>query len=151
MAVAVSFQRSRFLEHTLPGLPLELRRACAAVMLPAGARRVASELPAARLFVVEEGVVLARSFAAEGMRSMVIGRCGPGAILPPPAGDELLQSLTDAWLTAIPQAVWHRLLAVPEAADRLIAGLEETLHRQREASRALAGIRNTERVRRQLV
>jgi len=151
VAVAVSFQRSRFLEQTLPGLPLELRRACAAVMLPAGARRVAAELPRARLYVVEEGVVLARSFAAEGMRSMVVGRCGPGAIVPPPAEGELLQSLTDAWLTAIPHAIWHRLLAVPEAADRLIAGLEETLRRHRDASRALAGIRNTDRVRHQLV
>ena len=151
MAVAVSFQRSRFFEQALPGLPLELRRACTAVMLPSGARRVASELPDARLLVVEEGTVLARSFASEGVRSMIVGRCGPGSILPPPNGDELLQSLTDAWLTAIPHAVWHRLLAIPGVADRLIDGLEETLRRQREASRALAGIRNTDRVRRQLV
>ena len=81
---------------------------------------------------------------------MVVGRCGPGAILPPPGPDELLQSLTDTWLTAISQAVWSRLLTMPVAIDRLVAGLEETLKRQREASRALAGIRNTDRVRRQL-
>jgi len=150
VAVAVPFGRSRHLDEALPEVPFELRRACPAVMLPAGARRVAAELPGARLLVVVEGVVLTRTFASEGVRSMVVGRSGPGSILPPPDGDELLQSLTDAWLTAIPSAVWNRLMTIPSAADRLIRGLEETLHRQREAARSLAGIRNTDRVRRQL-
>jgi CRP-like cAMP-binding protein len=150
MTVALSLRRPRHLDETLAEVPLELRRACPAVVLPAGSRRVAAELPNARLLVVEDGVVLTRSFAAEGVRSMVVGRSGPGAILPVPGDDELLQSLTDAWLTAIPPAVWHRLMASPVVADRLIGGLEETLRRQREAARALAGIRNTDRVRRQL-
>ena len=120
-------------------------------MLPAGARRVAAELPAARLYIVEEGVVLVRTFAEAGTRSMIVGRCGRGAILPAPAADELLQSLTDAWLTAVPYSAWRRLLAVPEVAEQLVAGLEETIARQRDASRSLAGIRNTDRVRRQLL
>ena len=150
MTVAIPIRRSRHLDETLPEVSPELRRACPAVMLPAGSRRIAAELPPARFLIVEDGVVLTRSFAAEGVRSMVVGRSGPGAILPLPGGDELLQSLTDAWLTAIPVAVWNRLMAIPTAADRLIAGLEETLRRQRESARALAGIRNTDRVRRQL-
>lgn len=151
VAVAVSVQQLRLLDRTLSAIPGELRRACPAVMLPAGTRRGASELPSARLLVVEDGVVLARSLGGEGVRSMVVGRCGPGAILPPPGEDELLQALTDAWLTVIPHAVWRRLIAIPDVADQLVAALEETIQRQREAARAFAGIRNTDRVRRQLV
>jgi CRP-like cAMP-binding protein len=151
VAVAVRLARTRLLEQAVPAAAAELRRACPAVVLPAGARRVAAELPAARLYIVEEGVVLIRALAQPGARSMIVGRCGRGAILPAPAGDELLQSLTDAWLTAVPHSAWSRLLAVPEVAEQLVAGLEETIARQREASRSLAGIRNTDRVRRQLV
>jgi CRP-like cAMP-binding protein len=151
MAVAVAFPRRTLLEQAVPAAAPELGRVCPAVVLPAGSRRAAAELPAARLYVVEEGVVLVRSFAEPGTRSMIVGRCGPGSILPTPADDEYLQSLTDAWLTAVPHAAWRRLLAVPEIAERLVAGLEETIARQRAACRSLAGIRNTERVRRQLV
>lgn len=151
MAVAIPFARSRFLEELGPSAPLELRRACPAVMLPAGVRRSAAELPAARLFVVEEGIVLTRSFAADGVRSMIVTRSGPGSILPPPAADEYLQSLTDAWLTAVPHAAWRRLVEVPAIAELVVSGLEETLARQRQAARSLAGIRNTDRVRSQLL
>ena len=151
MAVAVPFPRGRLLEQAAPAAAAELRRACPAVVLPAGSRRAAAELPAARLYIVEEGVVLVRSFAESGARSMIVARCAPGSIVPPPAEDEFIQSLTDAWLTAVPHAAWRRLLAVPEIAEQLVSGLEETIVRQREASRSLAGIRNTDRVRRQLV
>jgi CRP-like cAMP-binding protein len=120
-------------------------------MLPTGTRRVRAELPSARLLVVEEGIVLVRSFGGVGARSMIVARCGPGSIMPVPAADEYLQALTDAWMTAVPVAAWQRFLALPEVAERLICGLEETLLRQREASRSLAGVRNTERVRRQLL
>jgi CRP-like cAMP-binding protein len=129
----------------------ELWRVCPAVMLPAGVRRAAAELPAARLFVVDEGVVLVRSFGGVGERSMIVARCGPGSIMPVPAATEYLQALTDAWMTAVPQSVWRRFLSVPTVVERLVAGLEETLLRQREASRSLAAVRNTERVRRQLL
>jgi CRP-like cAMP-binding protein len=147
MVAALAFQRRRVLEGSAP----ELWRACPAVMLPAGARRAAADLPAARMFVVEDGVILVRSFAEDGARSMVVARCGAGSILPTPHAGEFLQALTDTWLTAIPHAAWRRLLAVPELAEQLVGGLEETLLRQREAARSLAAIRNTERVRRQLL
>jgi CRP-like cAMP-binding protein len=129
----------------------ELWRVCPVVMLPAGTRRALAELPAARLLVVEEGIVLVRSFGGVGARSMIVARCGPGSIMPMPAAGEYLQALTDAWMSAVPHAAWRRFLTVPELAERLVAGLEETLMRQREASRSLAGVRNTERVRRQLL
>jgi CRP-like cAMP-binding protein len=151
MAVAVESRSGRVLEQGAPAAAPELWRACPAVILPAGARRTAAELPPARLFVVEDGIVLVRSFADAGARSMIVARCGPGSILPIPAASEYLQALTDAWLTAVPHAAWRRLLAVPELAERLVAGLEETLLRQREASRSLAAVRNTDRVRRQLL
>lgn len=144
MAVAVA----RSLEQPAGS---ELWRLCPAVMLPSGSRRAAADLPAARLFVVDEGVVLVRSLGGAGERSMIVARCGPGSIMPVPEANEYLQALTDAWMTAVPQAVWRRFLAVPEVVERLVAGLEETLLRQREASRALAAVRNTDRVRRQLL
>jgi CRP-like cAMP-binding protein len=151
MAVAVQFAHSRFLEQISSAVPVDLRRACPAVMLPAGSRRSSGELPAARLLVVEEGVVLVRTFAHEGARSMIVARCGPGAILPQPGADEYLHSLTDAWLTAVPPLVWRRLAGVPAIAELVVSGLEETLARQRQAARSLAGIRNTDRVRAQLL
>jgi CRP-like cAMP-binding protein len=129
----------------------EVRRACTAVVLPAGSRRICADLPAARMFVVEDGVVLVRADPAPGVRSMVVSRCSSGAILPPLAAGEALQSLTDSWLTAVPHDVWRRLVASPEAAALLFAGLEETLLRQRESSRALAGVRHVDRVRVQLL
>lgn len=135
----------------MPAAAARLRRACPAVVLPPGARRTADELPAARLFIVEDGVVLVRTLAESGTRSMIVGRCARGAILPAPGPNELLHSLTPAWLTAVPHSLWRGLLAVPEIAEQLVAGLEETVARQREASRSLAGIRNSDRVRRQLV
>ena len=151
MAVAIASPRGRILEQAAAAVGTELWRVCPAVMLPGGARRGTADLPAARLFLVEDGVVLVRSFAEPGTRSMIVARCAAGSILPTPAPGEYLQALTDAWLTAVPHAAWRRILAVPELAERIVAGLEETLLRQREASRSLAGIRNTDRVRRQLL
>ena len=101
--------------------------------------------------MVEEGVVLVRTAVIPGARSMIVARCSKGAILPPPVVDESLQSLTDAWLTAVPHHVWKRLVSSAEVAERLFEGLEETLRRQRESSRALAGVRNVDRVRVQLL
>jgi CRP-like cAMP-binding protein len=144
MAVAVA----RALEQPVGS---ELWHLCPAAMLPAGSRRAAAELPAARLFVVDDGIVFVRSFGGVGERSMILARCGPGSIVPAPAATEYLQALTDAWMTAVPHTAWRRFLAVPEIAERLVTGLEETLRRQREASRSLAAVRNTDRVRRQLL
>jgi hypothetical protein len=146
-------RESRFLAElgASVDLPEELGRACPAVVLPAGARRIASELPAARLLVVEEGVVLKRSAGGPGRRSMVVSRCPAGSVLPPPAPGESLQSLTDAWLTAVPPGVWLQVIAFPAAADRLLCALEETMRRQRAAINALAGIRHVDRVRTQLL
>jgi CRP-like cAMP-binding protein len=149
MAVAVRVPRGRLFEQA--AAPGDVSRACAAVVLPAGVQRSAAELPAARLLIVENGVVLMRSLAAPGRRSMILARCAAGAVVPVPGEQEFLQSLTDAWLTAVSHAAWRRLVAVPEIAEQLVAGLEETLVRQREAARSFAGIRNVDRVRHQLL
>jgi Crp-like helix-turn-helix protein len=126
-------------------------RACTTVIVPAGTKRYAADLPQARILLVQRGVVLLRTAGGSGLRSMVVCRCSAGAVLPPPAGGEALQSLTDAWVTAVPPSAWSRLLSVPDAAARLVAGLEETLLAQRESASALAGIRHVDRVRRQLI
>jgi hypothetical protein len=146
-------RESRFLAELVGhlGLPEELHRACPAVVLPAGARRHAADLPAARLLVVEEGVVLTRSPAGPGRRSMILARCTSGAVMPLPGPGELLQSLTDAWVTAVPPAAWRQLISFPEAVERLLCALEETTLRQHAAIHALAGIRHVDRVRSQLL
>jgi CRP-like cAMP-binding protein len=129
----------------------KLHSVCPVVMLPSGVRRDPADLPAARLLVVDDGIVLVRTYAEAGARSIVVARCGPGAIMPPPGAGEYLQALTDAWVTAVPGAVWPRILAVPELAERFVAGLEETLLRQRTAARSFAGVRSVDRVRCQLL
>lgn len=126
-------------------------RACTTVVVPGGTKRYAADLPPARVLLVQRGVVLVRSQGSTGVRSMVVCRCSAGAVLPPPAGGEAIQSLTDAWVTAVPPTAWPRLLALPETAARVVSGLEETLQAQRESARALASVRHVDRVRHQLV
>jgi CRP-like cAMP-binding protein len=132
-------------------LAVELRRLCAAVVLPAGAFRRCDDLPPARAFVVEDGVVLVRSLGGEGVRRMVVASCVAGDVLTPPLSGETFHALTDAWLTAVSPVAWRRLLQSPKDADRLVTGLESTARRQREAVRALAGVRHVDRVRAQLL
>jgi CRP-like cAMP-binding protein len=122
-----------------------------AVALPAGSRRGAGDLPASRLLVVEEGVVLMRSPVAERRRNMIVACCTSGAVLAPPRDGETIQALTDAWLTVISADAMHDLLAAPAVAELLLGGLEETLTHQREAVRALAAIRHVDRVRDELI
>lgn len=150
---ALASPPSRFLgeEELRAALDEQLRRSCPAVVMPAGSRRSAADLPAARLYVVEEGVVVVRAPAVEGRREMIVLRCVAGSVLPRLRSGETMQSLTDAWLTAVPDEAWRRLVASPAAAERLLDGLEEALVRQREASRSLAGIRHVDRVRDQLL
>jgi CRP-like cAMP-binding protein len=132
-------------------LGAEFWRACTTVIVPAGTRRYAADLPDARILLVQRGVVLVRAPGGSGVRSMIVCRCSAGAVLPPPEGAEAIQSLTDAWVTAVPASVWPRLLSLPETAARLVSGLEDTLLAQRESARALASVRHVDRVRRQLV
>jgi CRP/FNR family transcriptional regulator, nitrogen oxide reductase regulator len=143
-------RESGFLAECGPAVD-EMRWACPAVVLPAGPRRTAADLPAARMLVVEEGVVLLRAAGSPGRRSMIMARCSAGAILPPPGPGDFLQALTDGWLTAVGPDAWGRFLESPAIAERLLAGLEETVQRQRDAARALAGVRHVDRVRKQLL
>lgn len=135
----------------LASLGEELTRLCPAITIPAGACRPANLLPSARVFVVEDGIVLLRLVGGDGCRSLVAGRYTDGAVFAAPGAGEILQGLTDAWLTAIPQAVWTRLLHAPRAAERLVGGLEAAQRAQRQGVHALAGIRHVDRVRTQLL
>jgi hypothetical protein len=151
-AVITGPSRSGFDElAALAGLEQAARRLCPAVAIPAGARRAASALPPARILVVEGGVTLLRAVGGDGCRSLIMGRYGAGAIILPPGGGEVLQSLTDAWLTAVPEAVWRLLLRSPEAAESVVAGLEDALRRQRDGARSMSGVRHVDRVRSQLL
>lgn len=145
--------RSRFVDEigAVGAADEALCRACPVVMLPAGARRTASELPAARFLFVEEGVVISRSLRGRGRRSRVLARSAPGSVLTLPLDGEVVESLSDAWLTAVPQQVWQRLIAIPEHAAWLVAKLEESIVRERETAQSLAGIRHVDRVRAQLL
>jgi CRP-like cAMP-binding protein len=135
----------------LAGLDDELRRQCPAILIPAGDQRSAQSVRPARALLVEAGVALLRVQGGPGFRSLIIGRHCAGALMPPPRPEEVLQALTDTWMTAIPATVWGRLLAVPESAERVVAGLEEVLRRQGDAARSLAGVRHVDRVRSQLL
>ncbi len=135
----------------IAGLGSDARRLCPAVAIPSGVQRDRTALSAARALVLEAGVVLLRVKGGPGHRSLIIGRHCPGALISPPGPDEVIQALTDTWLTAVPGSVLAQLLAVPAAAERVVVGLEEALRRQRDASRSLSGIRHVDRVRSQLL
>ena len=95
----------------------EFWRSCTTVIVPAGTKRYAADLPTARILLVQLGVVLVRSPGSSGVRSMIVCRCSAGAVLPPPVGAEAIQSLTDAWVTVVPPSAWPRLLTFPETAE----------------------------------
>jgi hypothetical protein len=135
----------------LAGLDEIGRAMCPSIAIPAGARRPETTIPAARALVVEAGVVVVRVTGGDGWRSLIVARYTAGALIVPPGPGDQLQSLTDAWLTAIPSAIWERLVEVPAAATRLVAGLEQSFRRQRQGIRPLSGVRHVDRVRSQLL
>ena len=129
----------------------EILAECPTVAVYAGETHFPTSFPQAALLVVEEGLVVLRTGAPGLTRSIIAGEAGPGRVLLPPTGDEVLCGLLESRLTVITHDARERLLRVRSAADALIEQLELTLHGCPEAIGHFANPRHVERVRLKLL
>jgi len=129
----------------------ELLAACAAVALPAGSRRVASQLPDAIVFAVEDGIVVVTAQVEGASRRSVVATGREGSLLPPPGPGEAFESVTDARLRVVSTAAWDEVLASPAAAAVIAEGLLVELRDRQESLRHFANVRHVERVREKLL
>lgn len=144
--------------HLLDGLrPIDSERAaeilgeCSTVVVDAGETHFPTSFAQAALLVVEEGLVVLRTGAPGLTRSIIAGEAGPGRVLLPPTGDEVLCGLLESRLTVITHEARERLMRVRGAADAVLEQLELTLHDCQEAIGNFANPRHVERVRLKLL
>lgn len=103
------------------------------------------------LLVVEEGFVVVRATFSELSRSMITCEAGPGRIVLPPVGDEVLFALEPARLTPVSTAQRDQLLSIPLVAQKVVEELAFTVSEKQEALATFAETRHVERVRRKLL
>jgi hypothetical protein len=119
--------------------------------LPAGTTARPGDFATAALLIVEDGLVILRAIIPGTTRRTVTCYAAPGAVVLPPAEDEVLAALADTVVRCISKADRERLLQDPDTAAGLLDGLEETL-RQKHASIANMGrLSHVERVRVKLI
>jgi hypothetical protein len=102
----------------------ELLSTAPEVELPGGTVRSVSSLPGAKVVVVEEGFVVLRATDPAARRRVVICHGGPGTLLPFSPSSHDIVALVDSRLTVITEAVYERLLELPDAAQALPRGIE---------------------------
>jgi Crp-like helix-turn-helix domain len=129
----------------------QVLRRCLRIKLDDGATLRASELPPAKLLVVERGIVQVVRPRPESKRPAVLALAGPGAVLLPPAGDELLGGLTTAVVIFVPAAACQRLLDLPSVAEALVDALLDTLRERQQTLALTNGATHSERLRETLL
>jgi len=122
-----------------------------ALRLEAGTALRAQELPEARYFFVDEGLVVLRTTFSDSSRRTITCHAGAGALILPPAADEALVALTAAHVVPLPAQTCDALVASPEAAGLLLEGLAETLRQKQAALAAMARLHHIDRVREKLI
>jgi len=124
-------------------------RHCPRIRLQPRKAVAAGDLPAAKVFVIEQGFILLTA-ARPDSRRIVLSIAGAGAVLPPLAPGEQLAGLTKAVVVAIPAIAYGTLLALPGAAAPLVEGLLDTLCERQESLATATGGRHAERLRAKL-
>ena len=107
----------------------------------------AGALGAARLVVVEEGLVVVRGGRTPDWRLVVKRFAGGGSILLPPAADESIGVLAAARVRTLSERAVTRLVSDESAALFLLGGLEASLRSTDETLGALAHVHHVDRVR----
>ena len=124
---------------------------CPLLLLPAGSTLPAERVQDVQLVLVEEGLVVLRSFVAGSNRRTITCNAGAGRVVLPPGPDETLIALSDARLRPISSALRAELLQSPQAAGALLDGLAETLRQKHAALSNMARLHHVDRVRETLV
>jgi CRP-like cAMP-binding protein len=122
-----------------------------ALRVEAGTTLVASELPNVRYLFVDDGLVVLRTSLPGSTRRTITCHAGGGALILPPGNDEALVALTDAEVIPLTAETCNTLVASPEAARLLLAGLAETIRQKQAALAALARLHHVDRVREKLI
>ncbi|TMK34203.1 MAG: Crp/Fnr family transcriptional regulator [Actinobacteria bacterium] len=117
----------------------------------AGATVEPEALAGVSLIVVHEGLVLVRTMVPGSTRRTITCHAGPGALVLPPADDEVLAALTDATLVTISTDARDRLTESPDAARLLVDGLAETLRQKHGAIASMSRLHHVDRVREKLI
>jgi len=125
-------------------------RHCPRVRLQPRKAVAAGDLPAAKVFVIEQGFVLLTAARPGSRRRIVLSIAGAGAVLPPLAPEEQLAGLTKAVVVAVPAIAYGTLLALPGAAAPLVEGLLDALCERQESLATATGGRHAERLRAKL-
>ena len=130
---------------------VELVGACPRLELPAGATSRAAAFDRAVLLVVVEGIVILRALIPGTKRRTVTCHAGPGAVVLPPADDEVLVALSDSVLRCVAPADRARLLEDPQTAAALLDGLGDTLRQKHATVANMARLHHVDRIRLKLV
>jgi biotin operon repressor len=128
----------------------EILAGCPPLGVGAGETHFQTAFAGAALLVVEEGLVVLRT-GALGARSIVAVDAGPGRVLLPPVGDEVLCGLTESRLTAITRDARDSLVGIRGAAEALLEQMALTLRNSQETIGNFANPRHVERVRLKLL
>jgi hypothetical protein len=130
---------------------VELVADCSRLELPQGTTCRRAEFANAVLLVVEEGLLILRATIPGTTRRTVTCHAATGAVVIPPADDEVLYALSDTTVRYISMTDRDRLLQDPDVAAALLEGLGDTL-RQKHASIANMGLlSHADRVRVKLI
>jgi biotin operon repressor len=129
----------------------EILAGCPTVTVAAGEPHFPASFVRTAWLVVEEGLIVVRTGAPGLPRTIIAGEAGPGRVLLPPSGDEVLCGLVPSQLTAITHEARERLIRVRGAADALLDQLELTLHACQETIANFANPRHVERLRLRLL
>jgi biotin operon repressor len=129
----------------------EILAGCPTLTAAAGEAHFPASFTRTAWLVVEEGLVVVRTGAPGLPRTVIAGEAGPGRVLLPPSGDEVLCGLVPSELTAITHEAREHLVRVRCVADALLDQLELTLHGCQETIANFANARHVERVRLRLL
>jgi hypothetical protein len=129
----------------------EILAGCPTLEVNAGETHFRTSFASTALLIVEEGLVALRTGAPGLARSIIAGEAGPGRVLLPPAGDEVLCGLAESRLTAVTRDARDRLLGVRGATEALFEQIAVTLLSCQESIGNFATPRHVERVRLKLL
>jgi CRP-like cAMP-binding protein len=105
---------------------------CRSIEIEAGRTAEASEIPDAKLLVIEKGTVqVARTRPGSG-RPLVLGIAAQGSVLLPLFQNDRLGALTKSIITVVPTGTCTQLLEIPAVAGLVVDALLDTLSERQE-------------------
>jgi CRP-like cAMP-binding protein len=124
---------------------------CPRLVLSAGSRRRAAEIPSAALVVLESGNAAITTIPGRRRRRMMLAIAGPGDVLVPPREGQQLAALSDAVVTVLSPLAVQALVRQRSAAAALVERLADAVLDRQESIAQFAAVEHVNRVREKLV